>query len=226
MIAGWCALMRTCLLASCDLTWTPAITFVFPKTTSPTYFSFASSFEIVSRLHVALPVGEAMPCIGNFPETVAVHEVVEDKKYNVGFRRIDHKFSGARDLVTIANSWGFGRGPALKAPLQSSPNLLTLCHFHGNIFLPKFQLQDNRRRHSPKGCAKSHEDIHLVGSSSLPTCIFDDWAMSVSKIKVDKPLQIGTFKPLGLSTYHVSCWQKRCGCRFLIPKHSTVDSRD
>ena len=52
--------MRTCLLASCDLTWTPSITLAFPKTTSPIYFSFASSFEIVSRLHVALPEGETM----------------------------------------------------------------------------------------------------------------------------------------------------------------------
>lgn len=39
-----------------------------PKTTSPTYFSLFKSLEIVSRLHVALPVGEETPMRANASE--------------------------------------------------------------------------------------------------------------------------------------------------------------
>ena len=54
------------------------------------------------------------------------------------------------------------------------------------------------------------KNICLVGSSNSPTCVFSGWSAHMGKIKVDKPLQIGTFRPLGLSTYHVYSWQKRC----------------
>lgn len=47
-----------------------------------------------------------------------------------------------------------------EALLEPSTDLLTFCQFHGNIFLPKFQLQDSRR-HSPEGlCQISCDYLH------------------------------------------------------------------
>lgn len=89
-------------------------------------------------------------CVRNFSETITVHEVMKDKKHCTGLSGVNHKLSGTRDLVAIADGRSLGGGSALKALLEPSTNLLTFCQFRGNIFLPKFQVQDSRR-HSPEG---------------------------------------------------------------------------
>ena len=85
----------------------------------------------------------------------------------------------------------------MKAPLQSSSDLLTFCQFHGNTILPSFQLQDNRR-HSRRLCLISWEYSKEEEFKSSKI----EFTHVSGKRKVDKPLQIASFRPLGLSTYH------------------------
>ena len=110
MIAGWCALMRTCLL-------------VFHHFMNGD--SLGKISDTLARMGIVSPTGRATWS----RETIS--KLLANEKY---------MFSSPRDLVTIANGWCLGRCPALKAPLQSSSNLLTkdircLDISHFSVFL-------------------------------------------------------------------------------------------
>lgn len=49
-------------------------------------------------------------CVGNLSKAVAVHEAMENEKYNIGLSRIDYKLSSVSNFIATANNCGLSRG--------------------------------------------------------------------------------------------------------------------
>lgn len=74
--------------------------------------------------------------------------------------------------------------PVFSGKYNWSPARVCLLFVSSMVTYPSFDFNYKiAEGAASKGCAEFYEDIYLVGSSSLPICIFEDRAISVSKMK-------------------------------------------